>query len=105
LFSRSESPASRLYPKLLDGYLLDAIESLDCEPAGFETLGAHYLATLEAPRSRRPSADLGEDLRFRGYGVVGSSLELTGEVVQMCAFSTDAENATTTIARPSQRRV
>jgi ARG/rhodanese/phosphatase superfamily protein len=95
---------ARLYPKLLNGYLLDAIEWLDHEPAGIEELEAFYLPTEGAPRSRRPSAGLGEDVRFRGYGVVGSGLELDGEVVQRCAFSSDGAGAPTTIVRPSRRR-
>jgi len=95
---------ARLYPKLLNGYLLDAIEWLDHEPAGYELFAAHYLATEAATRSRRPSAGLGEDVRFRGHGVVGSGLEFEGEIVQCCSFSSEtAPAATTTIARPSQR--
>jgi ARG/rhodanese/phosphatase superfamily protein len=95
---------ARLYPKLLDGYLLDAIEWLDHEPAGYESFAAHYLATQEAPRSRRPSAGLGTDVRLRGYGVVGSRLELDGELIQLCSFSSESADATTTIAQPSRRR-
>jgi hypothetical protein len=95
---------ARLYPKLLNGYLLDAIESLDHEPAGVDDLAGFYLATEAAPRSRRPSTGLGEDVRFRGCSVIGSGLELRGEVVQWCAFSSDAAGAPTTIARPSRRR-
>jgi hypothetical protein len=93
-----------LYPKLLNGYLLDAIEHLDGKPATFEELRAFCLATEAAGRSRRPSAGLGEDVRFRGHGVVGSSLELDGELVQWCAFSSDEEGASSAIARPSRRR-
>jgi hypothetical protein len=94
---------TRLYPKLLNGYLLDAIEWLDHEPAGVDELAGLYLASEAAPRSRRPSAALGDDVRFRGCGVVGSGLELKGEVVQWCAFSSDAAGEPTTIARPSRR--
>jgi ARG and Rhodanese-Phosphatase-superfamily-associated Protein domain len=93
-----------LYPKLLNGYLLDAIERLDRKPATPEDLGAFYLATETAPRSRRPSTGLGEDVRFRGNGVVGSGLELDGELLQLCAFSSEEEGASSTIARPSLRR-
>jgi len=95
---------ARLYPKLLNGYLLDAIESFDRAPAEIDDLAGFYLASEAAPRSRRPSAGLGQDVRFRGCGLVGSGLELKGEVVQWCAFSSDAGGAETTIARPSLRR-
>jgi hypothetical protein len=98
--SRPEAFA-RLYPKLLEGYLLDALESLDgkssADPEGF-------LATLmDAPRSRGPSAGLGEDVRLRGDGIVGSGLELDGELIQLCAFSTEHSPTRTRIARPSRR--
>ena len=94
---------AHLYSKLLNGYLLDAIEWLDHNPVGFESVAAFYLATESAMRSRRPSAALGEDVRFRGQGVVGSGLELDGEVVQRCAFSSEGAGASTAIARPSRR--
>jgi hypothetical protein len=98
--SRPEAFA-RLYPKLLEGYLLDALESLDgqssADPEGF-------LATLmDAPRSHGPSAGLGEDVRLGGDGIVGSGLELDGELVQLCAFSTEHSPTRTRIARPSRR--
>jgi hypothetical protein len=93
-----------LYPKLLNGYVLDAIERLDGKPATFEELGAFCLATEAAPRSCRPSAGLGEDVRFRSHGVVGSGLELDGELVQLCAFSSHEQGASSAIARPSRRR-
>jgi hypothetical protein len=96
---------AQLYPKLLNGYLLDAIEWLDREHAEFDDLPGFYLATEAATRSRRPSAALGEDVRFRGCGLVGSGLELKGEILQWCAFSSDAAGAETTIARPSRRGV
>jgi hypothetical protein len=92
----------RLYPKLLEGYLLDAIELLDrkmsCDPESFLSMLA------EASRSRGPSAELGEDVRLRGEGIVGSGLELDGELVQLCAFSTENGATRTRIARPSRRR-
>lgn len=93
---------ARLYSKLLEGYLLDAIELLDGEPAGLEA----FLAAVEgARRSGRPSAGLGDDLRLRGDGVVGSGLELEGELIQLCAFSSqDGGGQPAVIARPSRRR-
>jgi hypothetical protein len=99
--SRPEAFA-RLYPKLLDGYLLDAIEFLDGKKGGDPE---SFLAALTgAPRSRGPSAGLGDDVRLRGDGIVGSGLELDGELVQLCAFSTENSGARTRIARPSRRR-
>jgi ARG and Rhodanese-Phosphatase-superfamily-associated Protein domain len=93
---------ARLYPKLLDGYLLDAIEGLDGRPIAD---AERFLAGVaETPRSRGASAGLGEDVRLRGDGIVGSGLELDGELVQLCAFSSEDEGSWTRIARPSARR-
>ena len=41
-------------------------------------------------RARQPSAGLGEDVRLRGSGVIGSGLELDGELLQLSAFTSDA---------------
>jgi hypothetical protein len=92
---------ARLYPKLLDGYLLDAIERQDGKSGDADDV---LRALDSAVRSRRPSAGLGDDVRLRGAGVVGSGLELEGEVIQLCGFSSDEPGAPPTrIARPSRR--
>ena len=94
---------AHLYPKLLHGYLLDAIERLDGRPAPTESLGAFVDAALAAPWSRRSSPGLGEDVRLAAGGVVGSGLHLDGELIQLCAFSSEAPDGGTRIARPSRR--
>ena len=95
------SAFSRLYPKLLAGYLLDAIECLDA-PATDRQAIEGFLAALDWARlARRPSVGLGEDLRLTGTGVVGSGLELEGELIQLSAFP--SEGRVTRIARPSRR--
>lgn len=94
-----------LYSKLLEGYLLDAIERLDGKPTRREMLGSFVAGAESAPRSRAASVALGEDMRLRGPGTVGSGLELDGELVQLCAFSThDGGTELTQISRPSRRR-
>jgi hypothetical protein len=87
----------------LDGYLLDALESLDGKPERAEALEAFVGAVGSAPASRRPSVGRGEDVRMRADRVVASGLELDGELVQLCAFTSDASGARTSIARPSRR--
>jgi hypothetical protein len=92
---------ARLYPKLLEGYLLDALEHLDENAADVEPF---VVAVTEARRSRRASVALGEDVRLRGDGVVGSGLELDAELIQLCAYSSDTDaSATGQITRPSRR--
>jgi ARG and Rhodanese-Phosphatase-superfamily-associated Protein domain len=99
--SRPEAFA-RLYSKLLDGYLLDALEVVDGRPS--RDLDAFLAAISAGFLARRPSAGLGEDVRLRGEGVVVSGLELDGELLQLCAFSTEDPGMSTRIKRPSARR-
>ena len=73
-----------LFRSLLAGYLLDARAYAGAKRTD---LDAFLERTLAAPRSRRPSAGLGEDVRLAGDAVVGSGLELDGELIQLCAFS------------------
>ena len=77
---------TRLYPKLLDGYLLDALTPAE-EASADSGIEAFLSAVGKARRSRQPSVALGDDLRLRGDGVVGSGLELDGEIVQLSAFT------------------
>ena len=98
---------ARLWPKLRAGYLLDALERLDGPPTPFAVV-------LDVPRAgrarpsgaRQPSVGLGEDVRLRGERVIGSGLELDGELIQLSAFTTDdgGRRAFGRIARPSARR-
>jgi hypothetical protein len=98
---------ARLYPKLLDGYLLDALEHLDVAPADWARLEGFVGAVHAAPRRRTPSPGLGEDVRLAGDGVVGSGLELEGEELQLSAFTrtgTPGHAPEARIARPTRRR-
>jgi hypothetical protein len=56
--------------------------------------------------AQQPSVGLGRDLRRRGDRVIGSGLQLDGELLQLSAFTSDggAERAFGRIARPSRRR-
>ena len=102
--SRPEAWA-RLYPKLLAGYLLDALERLDGGPAPAERLTAFVTDVECAGTNRSRSAGVGDDVRVRGHAVIGGGLELDGELLQLSAFSTDERGApSVAIARPSLRR-
>ena len=92
---------ARLYPKLRAGYLLDALERLDGKPADVDGLAGFVDAIGSATRARQRSAGLGEDVRLSAAGVVGSGLELEGELLQLCAFTSDERRGR--IARPSRR--
>ena len=78
---------AQLYPKLLDGYLLDALEHRDHDAVDSSQID-RFLETLDAaPTSRRPSAGLGDDVRLHSEDAIGSGLALDGELLQFSAFS------------------
>ena len=93
----------RLYPRLLRGYMLDALERLD-QPRS-DGIKTFVDAVTSAGQTRRPSAGLGEDLRLDGADVVGSGLELDGELLQLSVFTSARESRRFgRIARPSRRQ-
>jgi hypothetical protein len=95
-----------LWPKLRAGYLLDALERLDGPATSVERTSAFVASVGEARVARGPSAGLGQDVRLRGPALVGSGLELDGELIQLSAFTSDDGGARAfgRIARPSRRR-
>jgi hypothetical protein len=97
---------AQLWPKLRRGYLLDALEELDVRPKARDHIAWFIDETGRATRSRQPSAGLGDDIRFRGSGVIGSGLELDGELLQLSAFTRNEtdERAFGRITRPTRRR-
>ncbi len=105
LVSRTDAFAS-LWPKLRAGYLLDALGRLDGSPTPASEVEAFVASVDGSLASRQPSVGLGEDVRLRGARVIGSGLELEGELVQLSAFSSEdgGRRAFGRIARPSQRQ-
>ncbi|MCU0306701.1 MAG: hypothetical protein MUE51_02860 [Thermoleophilia bacterium] len=103
LVSRPDAFA-RLWPRLLRGYLLDALEHLGgpaTPQAALEALPARVAA---AHRTRAPArAGLGQTVMIGSPGPVGSALELDGELIQVSAFA-GREPRGGGIARPSRRR-
>ena len=95
-----------LWPKLRAGYLLDALERLGGRPTRIERIAGFVDEVADAPVTRGPSPGLGNDLRLRGPGVIGSGLELDGERIQLSAFTSadDGRRAFGRIAQPSRRR-
>ena len=95
----------RLWPKLRAGYLLDALERLDGQPAPYGEIEGLLAAVGRAEQSRQPSPALGDDVRLRSGQVVGSGLELDGELIQLSAFRSEdgGRRAFGRIARPSRR--
>jgi hypothetical protein len=84
--SRPEAYA-RHHRKLLQGYLLDAIEQLDRPAAEAVRANVVVAAVSGAIAARQPSAALGSDLRIKAAGIMASGLELDGEVLQLSAYT------------------
>ena len=95
-----------LWPKIRAGYLLDALERLDRPATPATAIEAFINGVAGALVTRQPSAGLGEDVRLRSERVIGSGLELEGEVLQLSAFRSEdgGRRAFGRIARPSMRR-
>ncbi len=110
-----------LQPAIVEGYALDALahqrsnESAGgCEVVDIGTVRGFTLLACDAPAaSRTPGPGLGETARFDANGVEGSALIVEGEMVQMTAFPSDADDDATDndagpraarINRPSRRR-
>jgi hypothetical protein len=97
---------ARLWPKLRAGYLLDALERLDGKTTTPERI-AHFVEQIDhSLDARAPSVGLGEDIRLRAAGVIGSGLVLGDETIQLSAFTSEngERAAFGRIARPSSRR-
>ena len=85
------------------GYLLDALERLDQRPADIERIAGFVDEVADAPTTRGPSAGLGQDIRLRGPGVIGSGLQLDGETIQLSAFtSSDGSQRALRTHRPTE---
>ena len=73
--------------KLLDGYLMDALDQLDRPAAGIEPVNRMLHRLSLVPLSRRGSAGLGTDLRTATKLVSATGLELDGELLQLSAYA------------------
>ncbi len=76
-----------LYPKLLEGAMLDAIEHVGAKPSTTERLERFLVEIEAADRARGASVGLGEDVRVATETIIGSGLEVDGELVQLSGFS------------------
>lgn len=76
-----------LYPKLLSGYLLDAMEADGGAEVTREALDAFVRDIAATTASRTRSVGRGDDLRLDGSRAIGSALDLDGETIQLSAFA------------------
>ena len=109
-----------LQPAIVEGYALDALahersaRGTRPQPVEIGTVRGFTLLACDSPAaSRTPGPGLGATARFDANGVEGSALIVDGEMVQMTAFPSDADDAdpdggpgprAARINRPSRRR-
>ncbi len=106
-----DSPVSlrALYPKMIESYALDALEQAGQDKKEPEKSAAEQLLEkIAAARvARYPSVGLGEDLRIKAKGLVGSCLALDGRVIHLALFAgadREAERRSGALSRPGWRR-
>ena len=87
LFDASNT-CSKLMPKLIRSYALDAIEEQQSVVTGREvTLEAFLQAVADAPADSFTALGEGEDLRVRSSTISGGALAARNRVIHLCAFS------------------
>jgi hypothetical protein len=79
-----------LWPKLRLGYLLDALDRLDRTGADPVATTRFITELSNATATRGPSAGRGDDVRLSADTILGSGLELDGELLQLCPFTRDS---------------
>lgn len=92
---------STLYPKLLEGYLLDGL-GVQERPAA-ATMPAFVAAVAGAATRSEASPGAGTDVRLAAKDCSGSGLTLDDELLQVSAFSVTAPPPGR-VERPSRRR-
>lgn len=102
LVSRAEAFAC-LLPRLAQGYALDALNSPESEPDG-EAAEAFLRDALRAPRLETRTAGMGNGLAIGSPALLGSGLEVSGELIQLSAFPVDSGRSAGRVAPPSRRR-
>jgi hypothetical protein len=108
-----ETTLSRVLPKLVRSFALDAVEvSSDRRRDASTEMAAQFIGlTGEAAVEQFPAAGLGEDLRLTGRTVSGGALNVDGATVHLYAFplqsardSGTSERLRSRIRRASMRR-
>jgi hypothetical protein len=91
LFDVSDT-CSKLMPKLIRSYALDAIEERQKAPAkSTQIVNAFLQAVAVAPVDNHEALGKGEDLRIHSHTIAGGALAARERVIHLCAFSQESE--------------
>lgn len=93
-----------LHPKLLAGYMLDAIEHLDGRTTERMRIEGFVTSACVSTPSLRPGVGLGQNLTIANVSVTGSGLVLDDEVLQLSAFARSGGLFGSRITPPGSRR-
>jgi hypothetical protein len=96
-----ETTLSRVLPKLVRSYALDAVEvSADQKKEASTERAAQFIGVMaEAAVEQFAAAGLGEDLRLFGRAISGGALNVDGAIVHLCAFPVRSERNSDTLGR------
>ena len=110
LFDR-HSTLSKLWPKIVASYALDALDTPSPGTAGtvsLESVETFLSALSTADTETFAAVGMGEELRLMAKGLTGGALEAEGRIAHLSAFATEntpAEEPTySTLSRASTRR-
>jgi hypothetical protein len=105
---------TKIAPKLVRSYALDALESVGAPNTSRVTTDAvrAFLDGIAAASSTRFKAlGLGDDLRLEGLGLAGAALEFSGQIIHLVSFPgslfedrDEQQSHRTTMARARMRR-
>lgn len=96
----------QFFPKLLDSYILDALEIREApaaEPPTVAQVEEFLRLGADARVERHPSVALGEDWRLEGKGMLGAALVLDREILHLSLFPYQGETRGRTKQTPLQR--
>lgn len=102
-----------LYPKVVSGYIMDALENdlaaSERHTSLFFNMLVGFLAeAAKAPLDRRKSVSLGWDIRLESEALVGAGLEFENQILHLSLFQKDSGQKTRNNEwprrRPSERR-
>jgi len=103
---------SKLMPKIVESYALDALDALDSrqQEAGpedgksTEQVEAFMDSVAKAPFMSLKAIGEGEDLRLRGNNLSGGALYANGRIIHLCAFQLRNPNGRNNGAEESRER-
>jgi hypothetical protein len=105
VLSRSDA-YRKLHSSIIESYALDAmLQKKNGQPVPeLEKAQEFLVKAMETDVSEHPAVGVGQDLRFSGENIVGSSLIYQNTIVHMAFFRLEGKEECTRVTRVSRRR-